>query len=191
LAGFAALGPRAGDVADLVAATRALTAPLREADLPLIVEHGDLSHPNILVDGASRLGIIDWELSRTDGLVGHDLFIFLAFVAFARHDAHDLPRQRAALDEAFFAPAGWGRTAAEEYLRRRGVDAHLLLPLMVACWARYSAQMLPRLWGTTGGAPGESLAGEALTRSLDVVNQARDVNLWRHVVARAVAVGRA
>lgn len=193
LAGFTRLAPHTRDLGDLVEATQALTAPLREADLPLVVEHGDLSHPNLLIDDAGRLGVVDWELSRPDGLIGHDLFIFLAFAAFARHDAHDLARQRAALDEAFFAPAGWGRAAAEEHLRRRGVGVELLDPLLVTCWARYAAHLLPRLWAASGERPGEppardlagdQLVGDALARSLDVVDRARDVHLWRHVVGR-------
>src|SRR6185369_2323494 len=137
LASFDRVTPWSAEIADLVIATKKITSPLRDLDLPLVVEHGDLSHPNLLLEGFDQLGVIDWELSRADGLVGYDLFVFLAYVAFARQDAHDLPAQTAALDEAFFVPGAWGREFAERHLRTRGVGAEQVTALMVACWARY------------------------------------------------------
>jgi aminoglycoside phosphotransferase len=135
--------------ADLVAATAARVASLTGAALPAVVEHGDLSHPNLLVaDGA--LGVVDWELAEPRGLPLHDLYFFLAYVAFARRRARRLDAQVAAFDEAF-RPGGWGRTAADDHARRLGLDRDLLGALFVACWARYTVGLLGRL--TADGRP--------------------------------------
>jgi len=33
----------------------------------LVAEHGDLSHPNLIVDPNDELGVVDWELATTEG----------------------------------------------------------------------------------------------------------------------------
>jgi aminoglycoside phosphotransferase len=112
----------------LVKLTLARSEPLLDAGLPLVFEHGDLCHPNLLLGPDGRLGVLDWERARPDGLPGHDLFFFLAYAA---------------------DPWAWG--LAERYAERVGLDPALLRPLLALSCARAiaSGSGLPRhalLW---------------------------------------------
>jgi hypothetical protein len=52
-----------GLVDDLVGPTHDALATLRDARLPAVFEHGDLSHPNLLLAAPERLSAVDWERS--------------------------------------------------------------------------------------------------------------------------------
>lgn len=134
-----------GTETELVERTLKLVAPLRGASLPLTLEHGDLSEPNLIRLDGGRVGLVDWELSEPGGLPAHDLFFFLAYVAFARTRAASSDEQVAAVHDAVVAPDGWARPVAVDYARRAGVPRALLGPLFVATWARYFAGLLERL----------------------------------------------
>src|SRR5262249_20122804 len=71
----------------LLERTWELIAPLRDAELPLVFEHGDLSHPNIMLLKNGAPGVVDWELAEPRGLPACDLFFFLTYIAFALHNA--------------------------------------------------------------------------------------------------------
>jgi aminoglycoside phosphotransferase (APT) family kinase protein len=115
-------------VAALAERTLERAEELRGAGLPLVFEHGDLCHPNLLLSRGERLGVLDWEHSRPDGLPAHDLFFFLAYAATSGRN----PRR--SLRSAFFGRRPWARIAAERYALRVGFDPALLDPLLaVAC----------------------------------------------------------
>ncbi|MEQ1760649.1 MAG: aminoglycoside phosphotransferase family protein [Vicinamibacterales bacterium] len=129
----------------LVDRTLALAEPLRSAGLPFVCEHGDLSHPNVFLQGPDSVGVVDWELAHMNGLVAYDLFVFLTYVAFSRSSARTVDEQVAAVRAAFFTPDGWGVTAARNYAERAGIPSTLLGALFVVCWARYTATLFSRL----------------------------------------------
>ena len=80
---------------DLVPRTLEALEPLRGARLPLVLEHGDTSHPNLLRRPFGDLGVVDWELADHDGLPGHDLCFFLVYAASASTARRPQPRAAA------------------------------------------------------------------------------------------------
>jgi len=162
----AGLGPAEHD---LVEQTLEVCAPLAGADLPVVLEHGDLSHPNVLLGPGGRIGAVDWELAEPRGLPLHDLIFFLAFVAGARRRARTPADHEAAVGRAD------ADTTARLARRAAALDLppELLPPLVVASWARQSAAAWRR---TDQGDP------EWLRRS-------RVVRLWRRAVAVASGNG--
>ncbi|MCZ7539848.1 MAG: aminoglycoside phosphotransferase family protein [Anaerolineae bacterium] len=150
LAAFAAGFPLAREDEALLATTRESAERLRGAGLPLVLEHGDLSHPNLILRAGGGLGVVDWELAQLAGLPAHDLFFFLAYVAFARSDARTTEAQIAAFRAAFFERDAWARPYALAYAGRLGLATEWLGPLFVLCWARYTG----RLWERVNAAEG-------------------------------------
>jgi aminoglycoside phosphotransferase len=176
LAELVALAPMDGDAVELVDRTHALLEPLRSVALPAVFEHGDMSHPNLLLDTDGGLQVIDWERATERGVPGHDLVFYLQYLAESRRSAYTRPDQCAAFDVAFRAPDGWARPALAAHLELRGVDPALLDLLVVTSWARSAATLVDRL---RPGADGVQAAGDALARA---VSNDRDVVLWRHAV---------
>jgi aminoglycoside phosphotransferase (APT) family kinase protein len=159
---------------DLVDRTRELVAPLRAATFPLVLEHGDFAHPNIVVLPDGGLGAIDWELGEEQGLPAHDLTFFLMYLAIACLRPETAAGRRSAFDRAFVAPDGWGLPALSSYAERVGVERPLLPSLVVASFARYAARLVSRLAGEQG-------AHSELVRWL---HDDRACDLWRHAVNR-------
>jgi hypothetical protein len=161
----------------LVASAHRHLRPLRDAALPLVFEHGDVGHPNLVVRPDGRLAALDWERSEERGLPGHDAVFLLAYLAEARRGAFAIEDRLRAVDDAFLGPAAWARDALAAHLARRGVDAALLPPLVLACWARSACGLLDRLAGPPGA---------DVTRPLDAATVVadRDVALWRHIDRR-------
>jgi aminoglycoside phosphotransferase len=122
----------------------AVVGDLDPGDIPRIVEHGDLSHPNLIWLPNGDLGVVDWELGQSDGVPGHDLFLFLAYVAAARARAGS-PDSHAAAYRSAFAADGWALAAARDYARRVGVADDLLPVLAVLAWSRYVTGWSERL----------------------------------------------
>jgi aminoglycoside phosphotransferase (APT) family kinase protein len=135
----------------LVAKTKGLLEPLRSASIPLVFEHGDLSHPNLLLLRNGRLGVLDWELARPRGLPVHDLAFFLGSVALARARASSRAEQVGAFDAAFVRPDAWARRLFERYAAALAIPRLLLAPLVLACWARYTSRLLARVSGDIAG----------------------------------------
>lgn len=150
LAAFAAGFPLARADEALLAMTRESAERLRGVGLPLVLEHGDLSHPNLILRAGGSLGVVDWELAQLAGLPAHDLFFFLTYVAFARQDARTTAAQVEAFRGAFFGRDAWARPYALEYAARLGLASEWLGPLFVLCWARYTT----RLWARVNAAEG-------------------------------------
>lgn len=130
-----------------LAASRAALGALAELRLGAALEHGDLSHPNLLRLPDGRLGVLDWETAELDGLPSADLFFFLAYAAFARAAARSTRAQLAAFESAFFAPGAWAIEWAEGYARRVGLDLELLGPLLAFVWVRAFAGLIGRVAG--------------------------------------------
>lgn len=172
--------PRHQETADLVARTLALTQPLREIALPLVVEHGDLSAPNVLRAPNGALGVVDWELAEPEGLPAQDLFFALAYLASARARASRPRDHVAAFHAAFLAPEGWARPYVARHARAVALPPEALSPLFLACWSRYVAGRAARLLDADGGALSDETAAW--------LTQDRYFALWRHAVARVDAL---
>lgn len=161
----------------LVERTMELVTPLAEVSLPPLFEHGDLSHPNILLLRNGGVGVVDWELAEPSGLPACDLFFFLSYVASAVSKAHTAGTILAAFRQAFFQRGAWARTYVARYAERLGLPAHALTPLFVLCWARYTSNLLARLGGT------ENRQARVSAGTATWVRASRPYSLWRHAVA--------
>jgi aminoglycoside phosphotransferase len=160
----------------LLEETRDLVAPLRDEALPLVVEHGDLSHPNLFLLQSGGLGVVDWELAEPHGLPTHDLFFFLCYVAFAWHDARKHEENVSAFHTAFFGRSAWARRYVQIYADRLRLPPRVLTPLFVLGWVRYMAGLLTRL-GETDHVDGVGADTVTWLRSN------RYYALWRHALA--------
>ena len=189
-AGQAALGDEARRLVDR---TLRIVGPLADARFPFVFEHGDLTHPNLLLTSGDRVGVVDWELSQPQGLPVHDYCQFLAFVAFSLSRVHDLGGQVRAFESAFAGPRPWALPLIARRLARLSIDSRLLVPFVVACWARYVAELLPRLVGSVPGAGGTADGGPAALsdEAVALVRQDRDLALWRSAVRQADAMSAA
>ena len=166
-----ALASRAGaEVRTMIDRTLERAEPLRFASLPLVLEHGDLGHPNLLRQADGRLGVLDWECGRSAGLPAHDLFFFLAYAALAGRRRGGDGERLADLRAAFFGPRPWAWAAGERYAAQIGIDAALLRPLLaVSCARAVAASYAP--------------SGSIPRRAVDAYQ--RMMSLWRCAVGGA------
>jgi aminoglycoside phosphotransferase len=141
---FAARFSPDGEEAELVDRTLDAVGPLAGASLPLVLEHGDLSDPNILIDG-ERVGVVDWEIAEQRGLPGHDLFFFLGYAAIAALRSERQDTLVDAFDHAFGGSDAWAQRHIDRYATELELERGFLYPLFVACWARYTAKLLERV----------------------------------------------
>jgi hypothetical protein len=190
---FARYAPLGDETRRLVDQTLRIVGPLADARFPFVFEHGDLTHPNLLLGPGDHIGIVDWELSQPQGLPVHDYCLFLAFVGFSLSRAGDLDSQVRAFESAFVGPRPWALPLIARRLARLSVDCRLLVPFVVACWARYVAELLPRLLGTAVEAAPTADAGPAVLSddAAALVRQDRDLALWRCAVRRVDAMSAA
>jgi aminoglycoside phosphotransferase (APT) family kinase protein len=138
--------------------TREACAPLGNIVLPLVVEHGDLSSPNILMNEKNQIGVVDWELAETAGLPVGDLIFFLTYVAFAQKNARKTADYVAAFKSAFFGEAAWVAPYLFRYCETLQIPLPALRPLFILCWARYVAGLVQRL--KQHAAPNQKLSSE-------------------------------
>ncbi|HEY6608744.1 MAG TPA: phosphotransferase, partial [Candidatus Limnocylindria bacterium] len=138
----------------LVGRTREALGPLERQAPPAVFEHGDLSHPNLVVRDEGGLGVLDWELARPDGLPLHDLCFFLGYVALATVGEEGDPFE--GLVRVLGHPT-WGAAAAlHSEAARLGIDREAIPGLVIACWARAFAGLADRLaGGAAGGVDGQ------------------------------------
>src|SRR5829696_5372038 len=68
LRAFASQAALGDETRRLVDQTLRIVDPLGGAHFPFVFEHGDLTHPNLLVAPGGHLGVVDWELSQPNGL---------------------------------------------------------------------------------------------------------------------------
>jgi hypothetical protein len=184
---FAALFERGSEQDILAQQTLELVEPLREAQFPFVIEHGDLVEPNLIRLRDGRMGVVDWELAQPRGLPLSDLYVFLAYVSFATERARRIPRRLRAFDRAFFSPGAWATPIVAGEADRLGIDHALLAPFFLACWARYVAAVVSRdePWRrpvTTGSPPPLEERGHWTTA---YVERNTHYALWRHAVEHA------
>ena len=156
--------------------TEELVAPLQEADLPLVFEHGDLSHPNVMWLHDGQPGVVDWELAAPRGLPGFDLFFFLSYVAFAKHRARSSGAYLPAFRAAFFGEAAWAIPYIRAYGERLQLPEGTPVALFMLTWLRYAASLLGRL----DEAPQTSGALSAETAVW--LRENRYYEMWRYAV---------
>jgi aminoglycoside phosphotransferase (APT) family kinase protein len=170
----------------LIARTAELLEPLRSAEIPLVLEHGDVGHPNLIWMHDGRVGVVDWELAQLRGLPAHDLFFFLTYASFASGRAWTRRRQLRVFDRAFFRQEGWTLPAARGYARRRGIPESLLRQLFLACWVRQTASLLERVGGDELRRDAVSgPTGRSRRRSItSYIQQNAYFALWRHTVGQ-------
>jgi aminoglycoside phosphotransferase (APT) family kinase protein len=170
---FAASFPEAASERDLVARTLETIEPLRNARIPHVFEHGDLSHPNLIRLPNDRVGVVDWELADEHGLPLHDLTFFLAFATLALRPARAADGYAKIFSEAFFGRSAWARARMLAYAEGFELERTLLTPLFVACWARYTSRLGVRIGADSTGMGGENAAW---------IRQNRYYQLWSHAL---------
>jgi hypothetical protein len=132
-------------LAGLVARTRPLVASLAARSMPLVFEHGDPAHPNLLVRSDGTIAAVDWERGEPDGLPLHDLTISMAYVAAAARGATQPTEQAAAFRAAMSDDDPWAAAALDEELARLGCDPASRPALIIAAWARSAAWLVDHL----------------------------------------------
>ena len=139
--------------------------------MPAVLEHGDFSHPNVLLLKDGRAGVVDWEMADPHGLPCHDLVFFLTYAAFARENARENNRYLPAIHAAFFGNKAWARPYLIKYAEQFQLPFETLTPLFLLCWVRYVVGLLRRL-----NESGEPLRGETVRW----LRQNRYFAAWRY-----------
>jgi hypothetical protein len=156
--------------------TREVLAPLVGAALPQMLEHRDLSHPNLMLGPDGRMAVIDWEQADLRGLPATDLFFFLSYVATTVAKAASRRETMAAFDRAFFGRRSWARIHVHRYAERFGLGPETLTPLFVATWLRQLAGLAERV-----APPG--MDRTAIERETAVwLHRDWRLAVWRHAV---------
>ena len=153
---------------------RQILAPLQSATLPLVLEHGDLSHPNLILMKSGGIGVVDRELSETHGMVALDMYFFLTYVAFSLANANDSGDYLTPFRETFFRPHTWATAHIQRYQERLQLPTRLMQPLFVLCWTSYLGNLQMRL------SVDESAPVEANT--LIQLRENRYYALWRYAI---------
>lgn len=160
--------------APLLSCLRQILEPLKNAPLPFVLEHGDLSHPNLILLKSGSIGVVDWELSELQGMLGFDAFFFLSYIAFSLSNANDSGDYLTPFRETFFRPDTWATGHMRRYLNRLQIPMELANPLFALCWTRYLGNLLMRL-RVDDNAP---VAANTLTQ----LRENRYYDLWRYTI---------
>ena len=129
----------------LMKQTQEITSVLQQQDIPLIFEHRDLGHPNILLGENGDVGVVDWELGEAKGLPGVDLIFFLTLIAFVRGGATKNADYLQTFREAFFGKSPWAKPYVSRYAEEVDLSPEAIKPLFILCWSRYVANIVSRL----------------------------------------------
>ncbi|MGP1674434.1 MAG: phosphotransferase family protein [Candidatus Limnocylindrales bacterium] len=135
---------RANVAPDLVERSRPLVERLRTAALPTVFEHGDLAHPNLVLQPDGTLGAVDWERAEPDGLPLHDLTMALAYIAAAGASAGTPDLQAEAFVSALTGEDAWAAPLLDAELDRLHIDRGLRGALIVVPWIRTAAFLAER-----------------------------------------------
>jgi len=177
LSEFDSAFPLSADEGRLLEDTRRAVSALDGGNLPSVFEHGDLSHPNVMILRDGGAGVIDWELAEPRGLPAMDLFFFLTYAAFALNRAGTNGEYLRAFHAAFFERSAWARPFVSAYARRLQLPPETLTPLFVACWARRAIGLVARL-------DEAEEAGKPIGRNTAQWLRAnRYYGLWRHTLS--------
>jgi hypothetical protein len=131
--------------APLLSRLRQILEPLQNMALPFVLEHGDLSHPNLILLKSGGIGVVDWELSELQGMLGFDTFFFLSYIAFSLSNANDSGDYLTPFRATFFQPNTWATAHMRRYQERLQIPKALMQPLFALCWTRYLGNLLMRL----------------------------------------------
>jgi hypothetical protein len=135
---------RANVAPDLVERSRPLVERLRTAALPTVFEHGDLAHPNLVLQKDGTLGAVDWERAEPDGLPLHDLTMALAYIAAAGASAGTPDLQAEAFVSGLMGEDAWAAPLLDAELDRLHIDRGLRGVLIVVPWIRTAAFLAER-----------------------------------------------
>ena len=153
--------------ADLMARALAAVRELEDARLPDAIEHGDLGDPNLLVDRDGTIGVIDWELGRTDGLPLLDLVFLIAFLAAAEAGANAPSEHASAWERCVVDPSGWGHRLLRVEAARLGIDERTVVNLSILCWVQQVQRMAERVGPDASKFLNEHRYVEILRRTLE------------------------
>jgi aminoglycoside phosphotransferase len=142
--------------------------------LPVVFEHGDLSHPNLILQPTGALAVVDWELAGPQGLPLADAFTVLAYITAACDQARDAASAARAYERAVMAEGAWARGHLLEEARAAGLDGQAVSDLGVLCWTRSLARSLARVSAPVADAsvPAETIAW---------LRDTRIYGIWRRV----------
>lgn len=157
----------------LLQQTRVAAQQLRNEDPPLVFEHGDLSHPNLVFIESGRAGVLDWETAEPHGLPACDLFFYLVYAALANARARTAADCEKCFRETFLDRSSWAQPWIREYAARLGLPQRMLAPLLVLTLARYVDALLVRLMDERVDHPAEDELAEWLRSN-------RFYHLWRY-----------
>jgi aminoglycoside phosphotransferase len=129
----------------LIEKTLSMANAINDYQMPLVMEHGDFSPPNILRDENGKIGVVDWELAEPQGLPSADLFFFLTYIAFARNGARKNAEYLKAFQQAFFGSKAWAKPYIAPHCQRLNLPNEIIAPLFVLTWGRYVAGLMARL----------------------------------------------
>ncbi|QYG92248.1 hypothetical protein HC251_07225 [Iamia sp. SCSIO 61187] len=144
-----AVAARPGIRAATVEVASEVLGRIERVPLPVVFEHGDLGHPNLLVEDGT-LAAVDWERARPDGLPLHDLVFLVAYLTESLERSGGAEQLGRAVVRAL-RPHGWARPELDVHVERLALDRSLIPALQVACWTRHLAARPVDM--STDGAP--------------------------------------
>ena len=142
-----------------------------------VVEHSDLSHPNLIWIAEKEVGVVDWETAELAGLPVCDLYTFLNYVATSKVQGKAIQTYSKASSEAFFGTKAWAAEFVEIYARRLELPTPILHPLFVLTWLRIMVSQLQRV---SGPQPDEA---QPSTETVNWLRANRFYTLWKQSLA--------
>lgn len=160
-------------------ATEHYLSQFARAGYPTVVEHGDLSHPNVLWSQRG-IAVVDWETGHRTGVIGADAAVFLSFLEFARAGAHGKDAEAAVYSGQLLRPGAAARDRLIAYLHQQKVAEEWVDHVLLAAWSRISLAVFPRLLSGPSGDRGMDLARRLFRAS-------RSTLLWNLTLDRLKA----
>ncbi|MEX1171240.1 MAG: aminoglycoside phosphotransferase family protein [Chloroflexota bacterium] len=125
--------------------------------IPVVMQHGDPGTWNLLLDPTGRTVFLDWEAAETNGLPLWDLlYLFRSYAVTVGRRSGVRDRSEAAARHLLGASPLADRLvdAVATYVRRVGVPAAAIEPLVYGCWLHRSLKEATRL------GPGQLASGQ-------------------------------
>lgn len=180
--GFAesVLDPTSAERASFIATEYYLSRYAR-ARYPTAVEHGDLSHPNVLWSQWG-IAVVDWETGHRAGVIGADAAVFLSFLEFAKAGARGKEAEAEVYVEGLLRSGASARDRLIAYLQQQKVGEEWVDHVLLAAWSRISLAVFPRLVSGSSGDQRTDLARRLFRAS-------RSTLLWNLTLDRLKGVG--
>lgn len=160
-------------------ATEHFLSQFARAGFRTVVEHGDLSHPNVLWSQRG-IAVVDWETGHRAGVIGADAAVFLSFLEFAKAGVHGKDDEARVYAEQLLTPGAHARQRLIEYLAGQRVGEEWVDHVLLAAWSRIALAVFPRL-----------LSGPSGDRSVDLPRRlfraSRSTLLWNLTLDRLKA----